>query len=1087
MLRLIESSKSITPQSDSYSPQRPTTILGTLANTGANAVHAASSVLDVVPRVLYGSLNAASDYANKRPVNFGNFNPIDNTNGIQASDFLTNRGLLTANDPNKWELRDALAFGLDIAGDPQTWIPGANIFSIGKHVAKGVGKLGGKAIAKTLGPKPAQALDFVKRNLSAQFDRTMAGKTAAEIQKHIPNFVRGVDEFEPQLETLTNRLAYNQGSLTDDQLRSVLETPGSSYIDAPEVSELLADNLVADRIHATGSRTKKNTQRSLHDVHKNGETAYFPRELTKSVLDAKGRVKQPDFLKGRSSHDQARDPLWMGWDNGSTAINNFWRDPEVHRVLDLPILNEKQHKKELLNLITTKYGGIIDDLYPNTAGSKSYDNLVASAALAGKKAPKPNRSQSRYKNLSEYLYDNRNMRELREGMFTNNPIADLKSALLSKRKQHLASPVVFNVLTDVLRANPIAAMTTPGGETVEAFLQKSKYAQTDGLNILAKNLGVSADVIKTMSIPDDIAKQLHQITPGYKAPPADVALKQNIFQRILRLDKAATLAFPASRFTDAAGGLMQNILNKQFDITDNLDADKLLRGQNLSQDFGNIPAVKDWLQKTGRPDTKENQAEALRQLVGSYFPTEMSYIGGENAPPVQTLQELTKNVPSRIPRTALEHYVSEPVSTFFGKGAPNSSGMVPDWTPSSFFNGIRGNKDWNTGKLIADTKSAPIAASEMIGGRSDLHNRTSAFLTRIKRGEDLGSAANAVNSSQVDYSKLTPTEKVLRDNLIPFYGFQQGILKHTAKQFADPLSYTSLLSRMNNREPDNPDIPDRFKDELSIPLENSKSGAIRKLTNLRLMHESPLQDIGNTLGFGANLAAAAGNTAAGLYNSARGNADAADSYNYNAQNNVSSASANLQKFGYDRISSLNSIYESLLKNTYRKSAFKDGESIDDERSLTGDLLRNLDNRLAPITGRPQSLEGYQAPVNYGALQQVIDPILSSSMGASRLIKTLTQLTENASPENTDKEDLLLKALRLGTGYRRSEFTKQQQLKARRKKILGEINRIPEVSTLEKPFVKKEEIPKMNPLQRQKWNLLHKLLNETTKSLKEKNE
>ena len=143
--------------------------------------------------------------------------------------------------------------------------------------------------------------------------------------------------------------------------------------------------------------------------------------------------------------------------------------------------------------------------------------------------------------------------------------------------------------------------------------------------------------------------------------------------------------------------------------------------------------------------------------------------------------------------------------------------------------------------------------------------------------------------------------------------------------------------------------------------------------------------------------------------------------------------------------------------------------------------------MAPITGRPQSLEGYQAPVNYGPLQQVIDPILSSSMGASRLIKTLTQLTDNASPEKTDKEDLLLKALKLGTGYRLSEVTKQQQLKARRKKILGEINRIPEVSTLEKPFVKEEEIPKMNPLQRQKWKLLQKLLNETTKSLKEKNQ
>ena len=71
-------------------------------------------------------------------------------------------------------------------------------------------------------------------------------------------------------------------------------------------------------------------------------------------------------------------------------------------------------------------------------------------------------------------------------------------------------------------------------------------------------------------------------------------------------------------------------------------------------------------------------------------------------------------------------------------------------------------------------------------------NRFSQFVALSRKGYSPEAAHNIVTSSQLDYSRLTPTERKLRQ-LIPFYSFSKQNLVRMAEQAQDPGALASLL------------------------------------------------------------------------------------------------------------------------------------------------------------------------------------------------------------------------------------------------------------------------------------------------------
>lgn len=103
-------------------------------------LHTVGSALSFPSRVVWGTANALAG----GPGGFGNLNPFDSTGGIELSQFLANQGLMAQNDPTKWEWGDVGRFGVDVLGDPTSYLGFGALTQSGKAASK-AGRLTGTA------------------------------------------------------------------------------------------------------------------------------------------------------------------------------------------------------------------------------------------------------------------------------------------------------------------------------------------------------------------------------------------------------------------------------------------------------------------------------------------------------------------------------------------------------------------------------------------------------------------------------------------------------------------------------------------------------------------------------------------------------------------------------------------------------------------------------------------------------------------------------------------------------------------------------------------------------------------------------
>jgi hypothetical protein len=122
---------------------------------------------------------------------------------------------------------------------------------------------------------------------------------------------------------------------------------------------------------------------------------------------------------------------------------------------------------------------------------------------------------------------------------------------------------------------------------------------------------------------------------------------------------------------------------------------------------------------------------------------------------------------------------------------------------------------------------------------SDSFARAVDYFGQRRTGATDLEALQHANTALVDYGNLSPFERTTVRSLIPFYGFQKGILKIALSMPADHPLVTSVLMQIGNYQ------TEHAVDANGNPLPTAYQGVVRVLGhNVNLKSMSPFKDLG---------------------------------------------------------------------------------------------------------------------------------------------------------------------------------------------------------------------------------------------------
>jgi len=941
-------------QPEEITPEESASLLSKAGGAAMSGLHTLGSVLSLPSRLIHGTINAATGGEG----GFGNLNPIDDTGGIQGSRHLVRMGILPENDPNKWELHDFTRGLADLALDPTTYLAVGALTKAGTGAAK-LGKLapgvlnqisqGERALvglrapfareaAATLGTgqKVAGALESAGRYTgasraakaisesaparawNAMMRHPFMGKLEPAIQKGAIGrdeayraAVRRAEEDVSALALRADRMGLNTPQM-GEHLRDVVEgiaTPQSPAIGA--FAKELSD--IKDRIHALDTHAGFMTG-DLQDQF----VQHFPRSLSAGVKKKSGLFDNlfPTDAKLHQREDWVRDI-----EGGTNEINRILTNPAIHQAIDAA-----KHLS-ITDQINAGYAALLHR-YPTLDPAKAE---VFAKKLVG-------------------------VPELRtQGLFGNHPIYDLGQAVLSHHHRMRGHQTLVDAITE-------AANFAPEGVNVGKFLERLKIHPDIGAGHISLKSGRSIPDILNMNLPENLARELQSFAPGYTAPES-VNYFGGALRNILTPWKAMTLSMPATRARDFMSGIVQNALMQHglpsgegFRIARNI-----AHGAPIGRDFSHLPGIADLMKRHNL-----SSDDAVRIAMGVQAPRQHGVLA--DLVPGQvggSLQDLLNRIPGFEKSGAREVFKRAGKSLM--KGELDAAGN-PIATGSSLnpFN-VAGVGDREA------TAFGPVAASNVFSRAGDEFNRHAGIAGQMAQGFDPDVAGKATRAAQVDYdpSTFTPTERAIRNNLLPFYSFFSRMLPHTGKQLLDPGAPLAQLIKAENRaHAQDPTTPQDVMAGTSIPLGTRPDGTKVFMTGAGLMTESASRQIGNALGL------------------------------------------NPKEIGYDMLSQLNPLVRTPIEHTLGRSFFKRGAEMSTLDPVLGRIMSDVGN----MTGLRESKQ----PVTYPG---------SSAVEAALPITPLSRPLQTIRGITDQRKTALDKAVNTLSGIRIRDVSPEQQQRA----------------------------------------------------------
>lgn len=581
--------------------------------------------------------------------------------------------------------------------------------------------------------------------------------------------------------------------------------------------------------------------------------------------------------------------------------------------------------------------------------------------------------------LAKYIKANPQLKGVDK--FGNNPLVDYAHARLSNDRKYAMTNAVYGTLSKELNKGDQAV-------TLRDFLTNKGFKlRTAAEKIAGREFEDAADLkafLDGNTIDSKLAEQLNSLTPAFKAPAAVNELTDKL-KSGMAWWKGLTLAFPASRVRDAVGGVVQNVLHGWADPTFLAkDAKLLLTGKTVTRNYSHVPEIQDWLAKTGKEWSPENQTEALRQLVATYLPSEHSILADVPTGQVGAgIDQLMHNIPGLQQTTAFNQFIGDPMralagkdpggASWFGRGTPDDTILSRTAKAAKQpFTGVRGVGD------AAETMFAPVKASEIVAANSDAYNRTAPFMQQLHGGTRADVAANKVNRAQIDYSPDTFTafERGLKNYAFPFWSYNSRIIPETARELSNFGSPTSQLIKTIDRAHAGGDasVPDYVMSGTGIPLGTRADGSKSYLTGLGQMYEPAVSQLGLLAG---------------------GITDP----------------RSLRAAGFDTLAQLNPMIGTPLQRITGQSFFQRGEPISNLDPIAGRTLSNIGESL----GLRSQDEG---PVKFPG-----SGYLDTVLGATPFGRAVGQVRTLADP----RKDIASKLVDTLSGARVTDISPEKQM------------------------------------------------------------
>lgn len=861
--------------------------IGSGVQSGANVV---ANTLNKPSRALWGSLNyLAGGDSGGGLLNLVPFSDTmgltDPNDGIQASDFLANQGLISKNDPNKWELMDPIRGVIDIAGDPLTYLSPLSLTAKGAGLAKtgslskgllgqirqgerglvgyGVpfmdrtahGVLGtgsktadalqsaGTAVMNT--PYVGKALQGVNAGLiepgrrlgRALFDQKVQGALSGPGQDAFENLTRTqskrMTDLESRLTLSAQKLAKAGLNTPEDGevLRHFLETGQWSRTPNPVELEIAPDLMkLRDEMLQTSSDAALVT-RQLADP---AGISYFPRQYSSPTGGANGN--RSSRIAGTGDRGNVpRQLVFQGFKRGTQGINDLFRDPDIIAAATASGVKKADRIQQVSDLVRAKFGGEIEEFIGKVTkgGQPVLDPVTGQQVML-----------SRYDELGKQVVGRQS--RLGKGLFTNHPLvdalqrfgtrtgratnADMLADVAAKHAGSGSGPSIKEIFTKANEGKTGLDRTAFLDKIATLRGQKPLTQQfANNPRKLAKAQRRLESLRLDESLGRDVLRRFEKISG-----PESVQRAVKMFDQYNSLWKAGVLSFPARISRDFVSGLGrlwdQGWLNRKSVK----ESDLLFRGQAV-QGLETVPAIRDMLTKQGLPVTPENAADAYKSLYGARYGKDFMW-DRQGLPKSEDLSAILGNVPGQEAVTPGQ-FLKSAGQKAVGINPATGSFEKSRFNPLSV-RGVGGRDESLFG---------PVAASEQLGSYTDGLTRMAADLELLKRGYSPEQATELVNAAFVDYSNkaLTPFEQAVR-RVVPFYSFTKGQVKHLAGELASNPGgrQAQMIRGVSEMQGNDPTVPEYVRQTSGIPLGQDPDGTQRYLTGLGLMQEGPLAFLG---------------------------------------------------------------------------------------------------------------------------------------------------------------------------------------------------------------------------------------------------
>lgn len=353
-------------------------LLSTLGGGAMSGLHTVGSLMSAPSRAIWGSVNgmAGGDGG------YGNMNPWDSTGGVEASHVLGNAGLIAKNDPTRWELIPHFQNGqinpgdlgrgiIDMLGDPTSYIgvgaltkagskaarEGARVagfanqlrqghraaltfglpFSEASH-AIGTGEKAAKIFESTGIPKLAAkaAKSAPVRHIRGVFDWMTGGKTHADVQPHMPEYFKALQDAKHENAGVILRHASQlrkSGHISlddEDNLRKAFEGLGGHdpHGHAEEFHKIMNKMLAVDEHLGTGAHRLDDKVLKTVDGVTGMFDARLPvhRRITAGASKAGSNLSTASSLARKQSGDRKIDRIYKGAHGGTSQMNEMTRE-----------------------------------------------------------------------------------------------------------------------------------------------------------------------------------------------------------------------------------------------------------------------------------------------------------------------------------------------------------------------------------------------------------------------------------------------------------------------------------------------------------------------------------------------------------------------------------------------------------------------------------------------------------------------------------------------------------------------------------------------------------------------------------------